>query len=200
MAADILIQEADVVPVGVDQQQHIEITLDIASAFNATYGKVLTSAEGVVDPEVGTIPGIDGRKMSKSYANEIPVLASPEDLRRRVMRIVTEARPPEEPKDPNEILIYQLYRHVASSGKKADMADGFRSGTLAYGEAKRRLFEALDQRYEMARLRFAELERDPKYLQDVLEDGAIRARNTSGPLLDRVRTAIGVRPTAAGRR
>lgn len=198
MAADILIHDADVVPVGHDQQQHIEITRDIASAFNGAYGPVLTVPEGVVDQEVGTIPGIDGRKMSKSYANDIPVLAPLDELRARVMRIVTDTRPPDEPKDPDDILIYQLYRHMASAEEAANMAERFRSGDLGYGDAKQLLLDVLDRRYETARMRFADLMRDLRFIQDVLDDGAAKARDTSHPVLERVRAAVGVRPAPAG--
>ncbi len=190
MAADILIHRADRVPVGSDQRQHVEIARDLAESFNRAYGPVLVVPEPAVDERVMTIPGVDGRKMSKSYGNQIALAASPEEIRRLVARIVTDSRSPSEPKDPDAILA--LYGHVADRGDADDLARRYRQGTVGYAEAKALLTGAIQQLLAPARARHAELMSDPAALQKTLADGAVRARRSAAATLDAVRAATGL--------
>jgi tryptophanyl-tRNA synthetase len=192
MAADILAPCADVVPVGRDQGQHVEIARELARAFNGAYGDVLRLPTAAVDPAVMTVPGLDGRKMSKSYGNAIAVFADPDELRRCVMRIVTDSRPPEEPKDPDDDTIFGLYREFADAGDVRAMRARYRAGGLGYGEAKEALFEALDARLRGPRARFAELMADPGELERVLAAGAQRARALVSVTVARMRAAVGI--------
>jgi tryptophanyl-tRNA synthetase len=198
MAADILGPRAGVVPVGLDQRQHVEIARDIAESFNGAYGPVLVLPEARIDPAVETIPGLDGRKMSKSYGNVIPLLAEPGDLRRAVMRIVTDSRPPSEPKDPAADPIFSIYRHVAPPAEVAAMADGYRLGGLGYGDAKKRLAEALEALVSEPRRRHRELLADPAELDRILASGAARVRERVTATIASVREAtLGRRSTSS---
>ena len=192
MAADILFPGADAVPVGLDQQQHIEIAQDIAGAFNAVYGPILTVPEAIIDERVMTIPGLDGRKMSKSYGNVIPVLHPPEVVRKAVMRIKTDSRRPEEPKDPESDVVFQLFRHVAPPAAVASMEERYRRGGLGYAQAKTELAEALEARFQDPRERYAEIAADRREIDRVLWEGAEKVRAIGRPILDRVREAVGV--------
>lgn len=194
MAADILYPCADVVPVGQDQKQHIEITDDIAASFNAIYGPILTIPDAIIDERVMTIPGLDGRKMSKSYDNIIPILAPSNDLHKAVRRIVTDSRRPEEPKNPETDTIFQLFQLVASEPTVSAMADRYRAGGLGYGEAKDQLFTALDEIFAPARERYEEMSGDRAAMDRVLAEGAERVRAVADPLLARVREVVGVTP------
>ena len=136
MAADILIHAADVVPVGEDQRQHVEVTRDIAQAFNAAYGPVLTVPTGRTDPSVASVPGTDGRKMSKSYDNVVPIFGDRAEVTRRVMSITTDSRRPEQPKDPESCNVFALYRHLATADEVASLADRYRRGGVGYREVK----------------------------------------------------------------
>ena len=143
MAADILAHRAEAVPVGRDQRQHVEIARDVAESFNRIYGPVLVVPEAVVDERVMTVPGLDGRKMSKSYGNQIPLSAGPDEIRRLVSRIVTDSRPPSEPKEPDTILA--LYRVVAAEADARDLEHRYRAGGVGYAEAKAMLADAIEQ-------------------------------------------------------
>jgi tryptophanyl-tRNA synthetase len=191
MAADILIVDADVVPVGQDQKQHIEITRDIANSFNAVYGDVLRVPDGAIRPDVATITGLDGRKMSKSYGNVIPLLADSATLRKAVMRIVTDSRTPDEPKDPDADNIYSIFRHVSTPERLAEVRALYLNGGLAYGRMKQELFETLDAAFADARARYNELMADTSQIEAVLANGAERARETAHHVMARVRDAIG---------
>lgn len=192
MAADILFPEADVVPVGQDQRQHLEMTQDMAESFNATYGPILTIPEAAIDERVMTIPGLDGRKMSKSYDNVIPILAPPKQLRKVVMRIVTDSRPPEEPKDPQDDTIYQIFELVAPPAAAASMAERYRQGGLGYGQAKGELYDALDSIFAEPRERFTEIMANRDAIDRIFAEGAERVRMRGVPLLERVRRAVGM--------
>jgi tryptophanyl-tRNA synthetase len=192
MAADILAPGADVVPVGRDQGQHVEIARELARAFNGAYGEVLRLPAAAVDPAVMTVPGVDGRKMSKSYGNAIAVFASPDEMRRSVMRIVTDSRRPEEPKDPDGDTIFELYRGFASADEVLAMRSRYRAGGLGYGEAKAALVEVLDARLRGPRERFASLMADPGELERVLAAGAERARALVSVTVGRMRAAVGI--------
>jgi tryptophanyl-tRNA synthetase len=190
MAADILIHRAGLVPVGSDQRQHVEIARDLAGSFNRMYGPVLVVPEPAVDERVMTIPGIDGRKMSKSYGNQIPLSATAEEIRRLVFKIVTDSRSSAEPKDPDTILA--LYSHVADPADADDLARRYRDGGVGYAEAKALLAEAIQRLIAPARARHTELRSDPAALQAVLAAGAIRARKSAAATLDAVRAATGL--------
>jgi tryptophanyl-tRNA synthetase len=192
MAADILAPGADVVPVGRDQGQHVEIARELARAFNGVYGAVLRAPRAAVDPSVMTVPGLDGRKMSKSYGNAIAVFAGPDELRRSVMRIVTDSRPPEAPKDPEADTVFGLYREFAPAGDVRAMRARYEAGGLGYGEAKAALFEVLDEHLRAPRARFRELMADPGELDRVLAAGAARARELVAITVGRMRAAVGI--------
>jgi tryptophanyl-tRNA synthetase len=190
MAADILIHRAQGVPVGRDQRQHVEIARDLAESFNRLYGPVLVVPEPVVDERVMTVPGIDGRKMSKSYGNEIGLSAGPDEIRRRVARIVTDSRSPAEPKEPDTIL--SLYRSVAPDDDARDLERRYREGGVGYAEAKALLAGAIEHLLAPARRRHAELMADPAGLREVLARGATRARASAAAALQAVRSATGM--------
>jgi tryptophanyl-tRNA synthetase len=193
MAADILLYDSNVVPVGRDQKQHVEVTRDIASAFNRIYGDVFIIPEPSILPTVATIPGLDGQKMSKSYGNAIELFEEEKSLRKKVMSIVTDSTPVEAPKDPADSAILGLFRLVASEADVAQMEQDFRAGGIGYGDFKKRLFGALWEYFAPQRARRAELAQDPAYLDRVLADGAERARAVAERTMTRVRSAVGIR-------
>ncbi len=192
MAADILLFGTHYVPVGLDQKQHIEITRDIAQAFNKNYGNILTIPEAVIREDVMTITGIDGRKMSKSYDNVIPIFAPPDKLRKVVMRIVTDSRRPEEPKDPEKDNLFSIYRYFASPEDQERIRQRYLSGGLAYSEVKEELYELLLRQFGPARQKYEEYLGDKSYLEEVLTRGAEKARKMAKPLMEKVRAAVGV--------
>ena len=192
MAADILLFGTHVVPVGFDQQQHLEITRDIALTFNRNYGEVLTIPEAAIRKEVMTIPGIDGRKMSKSYNNVIPIFAPPSQVRKPVMRIVTDSKRPEDPKDPDECNIFAIYQHFADADAVAAKRELYLNGGLAYGEMKAELFALLEATFSNKRDRYNKLMDNPDELDKILEEGGEKARDIAGPILAKVRKAVGV--------
>ena len=190
MAADILAHRAEAVPVGRDQRQHVEIARDVAESFNRIYGPVLVVPEAVVDERVMTVPGLDGRKMSKSYGNQIPLSAAPDEIRRLVSRIVTDSRTAAEPKQPDTILA--LYRSVAPEADACDLERRYRAGGVGYAEAKAMLAEAVERLLAPARQRHAELMADQQGLKDILARGAERARASAAPVLRAVRAVTGL--------
>ena len=151
MASDILLFGSHVVPVGLDQKQHVEVERAIAIAFNNTYGKILTLPQALIKAEVMTIPGLDGRKMSAGYNNTIPIFAPPDELRKRVMRIVTDSKRPEEPKDPDTCNVFAIYRYFTSPERVEGTQERYLRGGLAYSEIKGELFELLDNTFRDAR-------------------------------------------------
>ena len=192
MAADILLFGTHVVPVGLDQQQHLEITRDVAMTFNSNYGNVLTVPEAVIRKEVMTIPGIDGRKMSKSYNNVIPIFAASNQVRKPVMRIVTDSKLPEDPKDPDECNIFAIYQHFADADAVNAKRELYLNGGLAYGEMKKELFALLESNFSEQRDRYNDLMDNTDELDKVLETGGEKARDIAGPILRKVRKAVGV--------
>jgi tryptophanyl-tRNA synthetase len=192
MAADILAIGAELVPVGRDQRQHVEAAREIARAFNAAYGEVLRVPEAIIDERVMTVPGLDGRKMSKSYGNVIGLMAQPDELRRCVMRIVTDSRRPEEPKDPERDTVFSLYREFASAEDVQAMRARYLAGGVGYAEAKQALFEVLDERLRGPRARYRELMADPGELDRVLAAGGAAARARADATLRRMREAVGL--------
>ncbi|HWK89737.1 MAG TPA: tryptophan--tRNA ligase [Longimicrobium sp.] len=192
-AADILLYDADVVPVGKDQKQHLEMARDIAGKMNEAYGDVLKLPEPEISEDVAVIPGLDGQKMSKSYGNTLEMFQEEKALRKRVMGIVTDSTPLEAPKDPDASTIVEMYRLVASPEQLEAMKADHRAGGIGYGEFKKRLFEALQDYFAPMRARRAEILARPGYVDEVLEDGARRAREIAGATMERVRTAVGLR-------
>ncbi len=192
MAADILLYGSDVVPVGLDQKQHIEITRDIAEAFNRTYGNVLKVPEGLIQESVMKVPGIDGRKMSKSYDNTIPIFATEKALRKQVMRIVTDSKRPEDPKNPEEDTLYTLLSFFVSPKRLEEIHQLYVHGGAAYGELKKELADAILSHFGDARSRFEALIQDKSYLDEVLLEGAEKARQIGKPYLEAARKATGI--------
>lgn len=192
MSADILMYGSHIVPVGQDQKQHVEIARDLAIAFNNNYGDILVVPEAVIREDVAVIPGVDGRKMSKSYGNVLPLFAPAKELRKAVMRIVTDSRPPEEPKNPDENNVYNIYKHFATPAQLAEMRTGFQHGGLGYGTAKQMLYELLEAQFGPARAEYDRLLANPAHLDTVLLAGAQKARAVATPMLARLRRAVGV--------
>lgn len=192
MAADILLYDAQLVPVGKDQRQHLEITRDIASAINRHTGQeLLVVPEARIDEQVMTIPGTDGQKMSKSYKNVVDVFLPEKELKKQIMGIVTDATPLEAPKDPEKCNVFQLFRLVATPEQTADLAQRYRAGGLGYGHAKTELLGVLLERFAEERLRFDALMADPATLDAALEVGARKAAAVADATLLRVRQALG---------
>jgi tryptophanyl-tRNA synthetase len=192
MAADILAYDSDIVPVGQDQVQHIEVTRDIAMRFNSIYGESLVLPEAKTLDESAKVPGVDGEKMSKSYANTIELFMPEKALRKRIMSIKTDTTPVEAPKDPDASAIYTLYKLFASVEQQAALAERYRAGGMGYGEAKQALFEAANAHFADARIRREKLAADPSTLEDILVAGAKKARKKAVEVLDRVRKACGL--------
>jgi len=192
MAADILLYGSDVVPVGLDQKQHIEITRDIAEAFNRTYGDILKVPEGLIQESVMKVPGIDGRKMSKSYDNTIPIFAPEKELRKQVMRIVTDSKRPEDPKDPEEDNLFSLLQFFASPGRLEEIRQLYVHGGAAYGSLKKELADLILEHFAEARVKFEDLIADKAYLDRILLEGAAKAREMGKPYLMAARKATGI--------
>jgi len=193
MAADILMFGSHVVPVGQDQKQHLEMTRDIAQSFNQTYGEILTVPEPLIQESVKTIPGIDGRKMSKSYKNEIPLYSSSQQLRKRIGQIVTDSKGVDERKDPDTCNLFSIYSHFATPAAAEQVRNRYREGGLGYGELKKELFELIDAMVADGRERFSVLMANREQIDRILAAGAQKARSRAIPLLNKVREAIGIR-------
>ena len=194
-AADILVYGGTVVPVGADQKQNIEITRDVAARFNQTFcpnDPVFTIPEPMILDDVAVVPGTDGRKMSKSYGNTIGIFDSGSVLRKKIMNIITDSTPLEEPRDPDGDNVFALIRLFASPDDRDRIASAYRSGGYGYGDAKKELLSLIDARFADARERRAELSRRPDDVIDVLRQGATRAREAARAVMERVRTATGL--------
>ncbi|MDR2509901.1 MAG: tryptophan--tRNA ligase [Spirochaetaceae bacterium] len=193
MAADILLFNADLVPVGRDQTQHIEMAKDIAQALNFTYKKeLLTIPEAFIEEEAAVVPGLDGRKMSKSYNNTIPLFASEKELRKLIMRVVTNSQEVCEKKDPEASQIFALYKLFARPEEIAALAGRYRAGGMGWGEAKEELFRAANRELTPIRERYNALVSDPQKLNGIMEDGAQKARAAARETLARLRKAAGI--------
>jgi tryptophanyl-tRNA synthetase len=192
-AADILIYNSHLVPVGADQKQHIEVTRDIAVRFNNSYGEVFTVPEEHIIESVAVVPGIDGRKMSKSYGNTIGIFEPQKSVRKKIMRIVTDSTPVEEPKDPDACNVFALMRLVADEDELADWEKRYRSGGMGYGEVKKRLAELMLDYFEPYREKRAELENNIDDVKDILARGAERAKAVASETLEKARQAVGLR-------
>ena len=190
MSADILLYNADIVPVGADQKQHVEFARDIAGYFNHTYGNVFKLPEPVIGKDTGLIPGLDGRKMSKSYDNTIALFAPEKELKKKIMRIITDSRLPEEAKNPDESTIFQLYKHFASESEIADFADMFRRGGLGYGTAKTMLFEKINSVLAEPRAEYERLMANTDELDTILQNGAKMAAMVAEKTMQRVKKVM----------
>ncbi len=191
-AADILIFNSELVPVGADQKQHIEVTRDIAVRFNNAYGPILTIPREHIIESVAVVPGTDGRKMSKSYGNTIEIFEPEESVTKKIMRIVTDSTPVEEPKDPERCNVFALLKLVAQPEELAEWQGRYRAGGLGYAEVKKRLGELMVDYFRPYRQKRAELEDNPDYVRQVLAKGAERARAVATETLARVREAVGL--------
>jgi tryptophanyl-tRNA synthetase len=192
MAADILIYDSEFVPVGKDQKQHLEMTRDIAEKFNLAYGEVLTLPQELILPEVAVVPGIDGQKMSKSYGNIIEIFADQKTLKKKIMSIVTDSTPLEAPKDPDNSIIIDLYKLVATKDEVEAMRQKFLAGGYGYGHAKKELLEKMWAYFAPYHQRRQELENNRDYVAEVLRKGALRAREKATAVMDRVRNVGGI--------
>ncbi|MFU8877498.1 MAG: tryptophan--tRNA ligase [Wenzhouxiangellaceae bacterium] len=192
MAADILMFNAHSVPVGRDQVQHLEMARDIAARFNHRYGEHFVLPEAAVDEHVATLPGTDGRKMSKSYDNIIPLWLPAKKLRKAIMKIKTNSQEPGEPKDPDTAAVYAIYAAFASPAQRTEMRQAFADG-IAWGEVKQQLFELIDAELAEPRERYEALINDPSRIEKELKLGAERAREIATPFVQRLRDAVGLR-------
>ena len=190
MTADILMYNSDIVPVGADQKQHVEFARDIAGYFNNTYGEIFKMPEPVIGADTGLIPGLDGRKMSKSYDNTIALFAPEKELKKKIMRIITDSKTPEESKDPDTSTIYQLYKHFATGAEIAEFAEMFRAGGMGYGTAKTILFEKINSVLAKPRAEYERLMANPGEIDEILARGAARARAVARETMARVKKAM----------
>jgi len=192
-AADILIYDANLVPVGADQKQHVEMTRDLAGKLNRALGKeVLIQPEPYIVPDVAIVPGIDGQKMSKSYDNVIEIFQTPKKTKKRCAQIVTDSTPLEEPKDPEQCKVFALLKLFMAQDELEDVAGQYRAGGYGYGHAKSRLAQLIDERFEEARGKYDELMANPDHVRDVLRDGGLKARTVAEETMQRVRDACGI--------
>ncbi|HIG83397.1 MAG TPA: tryptophan--tRNA ligase [Verrucomicrobia bacterium] len=192
MAADILIYDSNVVPIGDDQKQHLEVTRDIATKFNNLYGDVFVIPEPKIRGDKARVPGLDGQKMSKSYGNILELFGEEKATRKKIMSITTDSTPVEDPKDPSNSIIVDLFSLVASDQQLEEMKDDFLKGGVGYGDFKKRLFEAFWEYFEPMRARRKELCEDPQYIENILKEGAARAREAASATLKRARHSCGI--------
>jgi tryptophanyl-tRNA synthetase len=191
MSADILLYSPEIVPVGKDQKQHIEYARDIAQKFNNTYGETFLLPKEMILADVETVPGTDGQKMSKSYGNIIPLFGTDAEIKKAVMGIVTDSKNPEDPKNPDDVIVYQLYKLVAPE-KSAEMKTKLAQGGLGYGDAKKMLLEAILEMVAPMRERRAYYEQNPALVAEILEQGKQKARAIAEAKMNEVREKIGL--------
>jgi tryptophanyl-tRNA synthetase len=193
MAADILMFKADIVPVGRDQKQHVEMARDIAQRFNHHFGETFVLPEAAISETAAVLPGLDGRKMSKTYGNSIPLFLPEKELRKAVMKIKTNSLEPGQPKDPDDSALFAIYAAFAAPAETAALRERFAAG-VAWGEAKQALFERIDTELRDMRTDYNRLIADPAHVETTLRQGAERARALSTPFLAEIRRCVGVRP------
>ena len=191
MACDIILYDADIVPVGKDQKQHLEMTRDIASAFNHRYGDVFVLPEARIDEQIMTIPGTDGQKMSKSYGNTIDIFQTDKKLRKNVMQIITDSTPMEEPKNPDNCNVFNIYKLLASDEQVAEMRKNYEGGNYGYGHAKQALFELIVEKYAKERELYNHYMENLDELHKKLEKGEEKAAEIAVKTLGRVRKVLG---------
>ena len=192
-AADILAYDSELVPVGADQVQHIEVCRDIAARFNHQFGETFVMPNANVLDESAKVPGTDGEKMSKSYDNTLPLFGETKKIRKQIMRIATDSRPMEDPKEPEDDHLYQLYSLFVDESAREEMAATYRRGGFGYGDVKKAVAEASEQHFAEARERRADLEKNLDHVRDVLKAGAERAREVASEVLTRTQKACGLK-------
>ena len=192
MAADILLYQSQKVPVGQDQQQHLEIARDIAIKFNQLFGETFVIPEAEINPNIPTVLGIDGRKMSKSYDNTIEIFAEEQVLRTKIASIVTDSSPVAAPKDPDKCNLFAIVSLFLTEGEKAELADQYRRGGLKYSDVKEKLFSLIWDFFAEARSKRERLQRNPDQIRDILKAGAEKARSKGLPTLEMVRKKVGL--------
>ncbi len=193
-AADILLYQPDLVPVGQDQKQHIEMTRDIAQNFNNIFGETFKLPEPYIKEEVAVIPGTDGQKMSKSYGNTIDIFAPEKELKKQVMGIVTDSTPLEEPKDPEQCNAYKIYKLIATDAESEALAEKYRAGNFGYGHAKTELLNKILEHFKEARTKYEELQSQEDYVREVLKKGAQKAKLLAFDTLSQAKKKIGYLP------
>ena len=193
MAADILLYQADIVPVGKDQKQHLEVARDIGIRFNHIFGETFVIPEPAIEESVATVPGLDGQKMSKSYGNTIPIFLEGKELKKGVMAIQTDSTPVEEPKDPDACNLYSILRLFAAVDRLAEVRKLYVEGGAAYGYIKQELVDLIGDYFKDAREKRAELLQDKESLKKILAQGAHKAREKAAPTLDLVRKRVGLK-------
>lgn len=193
MAADILMVKSDIVPVGRDQKQHVEVTRDIAIKFNNKFGETFTVPEPSILETVAVVPGIDGQKMSKSYNNTIEIFAEGKALKKKVMSVVTDSTPLEDPKDPDACNVYALLKLFRNEEQMAELADRYRAGGMGYGHVKKELLEEINDHFSPFRAKRVELSNNMDYVEEILQKGAAKARAEAQPVLEAARKAVGLR-------
>lgn len=191
MACDIILYDANFVPVGKDQKQHLEMTRDLANSFNHKYGETFVVPEPLIDERVMVVPGTDGRKMSKSYNNYINIFLPEKQLRKVIMKIETDSTPMEDPKNPDTCNVFALYSLLGSEEEIAEMRKNYNGGNYGYGHAKQALFELIIAKYQTERSRYFELMDDKSAIDQLLAEGAIKAKKVAQPVLKRVREKLG---------
>ena len=192
MAADILIVQSNVVPVGRDQKQHVEVTRDIAIKFNNQFGEVFTIPEPSIRDKVAVVPGLDGQKMSKSYGNTIEIFGAAKDVKAKIMRIVTDSKGLADAKDPDTCTVFALYKLFATEAEREALAGRYRAGGMGYGEAKKALVEKFEAHFGPLRAKRDELAKNLDFVEGVLRNGAERARAEASKTLKRARAAVGL--------
>jgi tryptophanyl-tRNA synthetase len=192
MAADILAYQTNIVPVGQDQKQHVEVARDLADKFNSAYGEIFTLPEPEIAESVAIVPGVDGNKMSKSYGNTVEIFSEPKTLKDKIMKIVTDSAGVAEAKDPDKSTVYLLYKLFVSAEKAAEMADKFRKGGYGYGEGKKELLSTISAFFEPFRTKRKDLEKRPDDIRDILKMGAKKTRIIALQTLQKVRNSVGV--------
>ncbi len=192
MAADILLYDPEVVPVGKDQKQHLEIARDIATKFNATFGEAFSLPEPLISEETAVVPGTDGQKMSKSYGNTIEIFAPENLLKKQIMSIVTDSKTVEEPKNPEGNPIFEIYKLFAEKSEIEDFASKFRGGNFGYGDAKKMLFEKANAFLAPFRARRAEYAQNPEKVREILEKGAEKANFLAAKKMEKIRKKVGL--------
>ena len=193
MAADILMFDATHVPVGADQNQHIEMTRDIAARFNHTYKKIFELPEAIIETEKDIVLGIDGRKMSKSYGNIIPLLSTEKVLKKSIAKIVTNSLEPGEPKDTDGCSVFSLYSHFASKNELLELADDYKNG-ISWGDAKNKLFSLVNNEISPIREKYEQFSTNDKLLNELLHEGSLKARVMAKEKIAVVRELIGIKP------
>jgi len=193
MAADILLYQAEIVPVGKDQKQHLEVARDIGIRFNHIFGETFVIPEPAIEESVATVPGIDGQKMSKSYGNTIPIFLEGKQLKKAVMAIQTDSTPVEEPKDPDACNLYNIFKLFAPADRLAEVRKLYVEGGAAYGYIKQELVDLIGDYFKEARERRTELLQDTESLRKILAQGAQKAREKAAPTLDLVRQRVGLK-------